>query len=92
MDITYRCFSPWGAEVYVIRVPKFASLGCRSLCHFAVLEGQLRYRIHEPYHCEVFLDKNTNGIVLPEVEHEVEPLNNAEFYVEFWHRSEKADD
>ncbi len=56
-----------------------------------VLEGQLRYRIHEPYHCEVVLDKNTKGMVLPEVEHEVEPLNNAEFYVEFWHCPEKAD-
>jgi hypothetical protein len=33
VDITYRCFSLWGAEVYVIRVPKFASLGCRSLGH-----------------------------------------------------------
>jgi tellurite methyltransferase len=57
-----------------------------------VLEGQLRYRIHEPYHSEVILDKHKQGIVLPEVEHEVEPLENSEFYVEFWHRVEKTDD
>jgi tellurite methyltransferase len=57
-----------------------------------VLEGQLKYRLHEPYHSEVVLDKHTRGIVLPEVEHEVTPLANAEFYVEFWHRLEKADD
>jgi tellurite resistance-related uncharacterized protein len=58
----------------------------------AVLEGQLRYRIHEPYHSEVVLDQHTKGIVLPEVKHEVEPQENAEFYVEFWHREEKAYD
>jgi tellurite methyltransferase len=57
-----------------------------------VLVGQLRYRIHAPYHSEVVLDKNKKGIILPEVEHEVDPLANAEFYVEFWHRLEKADD
>lgn len=56
-----------------------------------VLEGQLRYRIHEPYHCEVVLDQHTKGIVLPEVKHEVEPQENAEFYVEFWHCVGKAD-
>ncbi|MCG9893052.1 MAG: DUF3565 domain-containing protein [Thermosynechococcaceae cyanobacterium MS004] len=50
-----------------------------------ILEGQLRYRIHEPYNCEVVLDQNTKGIILPEVEHAVEPLKSAEFYVEFWH-------
>jgi tellurite methyltransferase len=57
-----------------------------------VLEGQLRYRIHEPYHSEIVLDKHTKGIILPEVEHEVESLKNAEFYVEFWHHLGKADD
>jgi tellurite resistance-related uncharacterized protein len=57
-----------------------------------VLEDQLRYRIHKPYHSKVVLDKHKQGIVLPEVEHEVEPLENAKFYVEFWHRVEKADD
>ena len=55
-----------------------------------VLKGQLRYRIHDPYHCEVILDTHTKGIILPEVEHEVEPHENAKFYVEFWHREEKA--
>ena len=33
VDITCRCFSQWGAEVCVIRMPKFMSLGCRSLRH-----------------------------------------------------------
>jgi Domain of unknown function (DUF1971) len=50
-----------------------------------VLRGQVRYQIHQPYHVEVLLDKDVKGIVIPEVEHEVEPLGNAAFYVEFWH-------
>jgi tellurite methyltransferase len=55
-----------------------------------VLRGQVRYRIHSPYNIEVLLDKKVKGIVIPEVEHEVEPLDDAAFYVEFWHRPEGA--
>ncbi len=50
-----------------------------------VLRGQVRYQIHRPYHFDVLLDKDAKGIVIPEVEHEVEPLRDAAFYVEFWH-------
>ena len=57
-----------------------------------VLSGSLRYRIHDPYHTEIILvgvaspaeNRDCLGIVLPEVEHEVEPLDNVEFFVEFW--------
>jgi tellurite methyltransferase len=57
-----------------------------------VQSGSLRYRIHEPYHTEIILDRDRSGIVLPEVEHEVEPIDShterlrqrVEFFVEFW--------
>ncbi|HEY9826209.1 MAG TPA: DUF1971 domain-containing protein [Stenomitos sp.] len=49
------------------------------------------YRIHEPYNREELLDPHTPGIVLPEVKHEVEPLENAQFYVEFWHHADLDD-
>ncbi|HEY9824695.1 MAG TPA: DUF3565 domain-containing protein [Stenomitos sp.] len=56
-----------------------------------VVQGQLYYRIHEPYNRVELLDSHTLGIVLPEVDHEVEPLENAQFYVEFWHRADLDD-
>jgi tellurite methyltransferase len=59
--------------------------------------GHLRYRIHHPYHTETILEPEhpgvvLPGVVLPEVEHEVEPLAEpllwridlVEFFVEFW--------
>jgi tellurite methyltransferase len=49
-----------------------------------VESGSLRYRIHDPYHTEISLNRDRPGIVLPEVEHEVEPIGNVEFFVEFW--------
>lgn len=48
-----------------------------------VLDGRLRYRIHEPYGEEHVLDAATAGVVLPEVEHAVEPLGAVRFFVEF---------
>ena len=51
-----------------------------------VRSGRLRYRIHDPYHTETILGFDRQGIVLPEVEHEVEPIDNVEFFVEFWDR------
>ena len=48
-----------------------------------VLEGCLLYRIHEPEE-EIRLDKNTYGIVEPEVLHQVKPLGKVSFYVEFY--------
>ena len=49
-----------------------------------VRAGSLRYQIHDPYNTETILDLDRQGVVLPEVEHEVEPIDNVEFFVEFW--------
>jgi tellurite resistance-related uncharacterized protein len=54
-----------------------------------VRSGRLCYRIHEPYHTETILDPQHPGIVIPEVEHEVEILDDGEFLVEFWGRGTK---
>ena len=49
-----------------------------------VQSGRLLYRIHEPYCEEQLLESGASGLVLPEVEHEVEPLGPVEFVVEFY--------
>ncbi len=49
-----------------------------------VVVGTLRYRIHHPFNSEEILDQQRPGIVLPDVEHDVQPSDNTEFYVEFW--------
>ena len=51
-----------------------------------VTQGQLRYRIYEPLNTEFILDPKTPGIVLPEVEHDVQLFDETQFYVEFWHQ------
>jgi tellurite methyltransferase len=59
-----------------------------------VQSGSLQYRIHDPYHTETILVGGASarrncdrpGIVLPEVEHEVEPIDHVEFFVEFWNK------
>jgi len=48
-----------------------------------LLEGALRYRILEPEFEEVELKPGLDGIVEPEVPHEVEPIGRVRFYVEF---------
>jgi tellurite resistance-related uncharacterized protein len=48
-----------------------------------VLEGSLRYRILEPALEEHVLTPGRPGIVEPGMPHEVEPLGNVRFYVEF---------
>ena len=48
-----------------------------------VLEGSLRYRILEPLREEHVLSPDHPGIVEPEVPHEVEPLGQVRFFVEF---------
>ena len=48
-----------------------------------VLQGSLRYRILEPQSEEHVLSPARVGIVEPEVPHEVEPLGEVRFYVEF---------
>jgi tellurite methyltransferase len=88
--VAYRRTSTFTAESMPIGLRHHHSTKCGVWGVINVLEGQLRYRIHEPYHCEVVLERQTKGIILPEVEHEVDPLSNAEFYIEFWHRLEKG--
>ena len=44
-----------------------------------VLEGELLYRILEPEPSELLLRPGTNGIVAPEVEHEVEARGRVRF-------------
>jgi tellurite methyltransferase len=56
-----------------------------------VLEGRLRYRLHEPFEEEQLLEPSTPGVVLPGVEHDVTPLGAVRFFVEF-HRREVAGD
>ena len=48
-----------------------------------VLEGELLYRILEPGVEEHVLAPGVDGIVEPEVAHEVEPRGPVRFYVEF---------
>lgn len=49
-----------------------------------VLEGQLRYRILQSPPCEFTLDADNPGVVEPELEHEVEPIERVRFFVEFY--------
>ncbi len=48
-----------------------------------VLEGELTYRILEPEIEEHVLSPGTEGIVEPEVPHEVDPIGAVRFFVEF---------
>jgi tellurite resistance-related uncharacterized protein len=49
-----------------------------------VLSGLLQYRILEPEFEEIVLSPEVTGIVEPTVLHEVEPLGEVSFYVEFY--------
>lgn len=51
-----------------------------------VFSGRLRYRILEPQLEEHVLDVNKFGVVTPEILHEVEPLGEVSFYVDFHQR------
>ena len=48
-----------------------------------VLEGALRYSILEPHPEEHLLSPESPGVVEPEVPHQVEPLREVRFFVEF---------
>lgn len=48
-----------------------------------VLEGALHYRILEPFLEPHRLEPGTDGVVEPEIPHEVEPEGSVRFYVEF---------
>lgn len=49
-----------------------------------VLEGRLLYRILEPETKELVLSLTVYGVVEPTVLHEVEPMGDVRFYVEFF--------
>ena len=49
-----------------------------------VLSGELMYRILEPDVEEVHLSTANPGIVEPQVRHEVQPIGQVSFYVEFY--------
>ncbi len=49
-----------------------------------VLEGRLRYRIHEPEIRAFELLPGNPGVVEPEVPHEVEPMGRVRFRVDFY--------
>lgn len=49
-----------------------------------ILEGTLRYRILEPEVEVVDLSTEKYGVVEPTILHEVEPLTDVVFYVEFY--------
>ena len=54
--------------------------GVWALIH--VVEGRLRYRVLDPLSDEILVP-GTPGIVRPEQPHEVEPLGQVRFFVEF---------
>lgn len=49
-----------------------------------ILEGELLYTINEAEIETIVLNQSLSGIVEPEVLHEVKPLGNVRFYVEFY--------
>ena len=50
-----------------------------------ILKGKLRYTINEPSPAEYILDKDSRGIIEPQVKHEVAALtDDLEFFVEFY--------
>ncbi len=55
--------------------------GTWALIH--VLEGKLRYRIHEPP-SETVLEPGKPGVVRPEQVHEVHPIGPIRMFVEFF--------
>lgn len=55
--------------------------------HIHVESGRLRYQLHEPFDEEQTLEAGSVGVVLPEVEHQVEPLGTVRFFVEFYRAS-----
>ena len=50
-----------------------------------VLQGELLYRILEPAVEDVHLSPEKFGVVEPTVLHEVQPIGEVQFYVEFYH-------
>lgn len=55
-----------------------------------VLEGELVYRVLEPEIREERLVPGRDGVVAPQVPHEVEPVGHVRFFVEFLRRPPAA--
>jgi len=53
-----------------------------------ILEGSLHYRILEPELESLVLTPDRDGVVEPEIAHEVKPIGSVRFYVEFLKREE----
>lgn len=53
-----------------------------------VLEGKLEYRILEPEPETILLHKSLPGVVEPTILHEVEPVGEVRFYVEFYREAD----
>lgn len=51
--------------------------------HIRILDGRLLYRILEPIVEEHVLTQERPGVVSPEIAHEVMPLGEVRFFVEF---------
>lgn len=49
-----------------------------------ILSGSLRYTILEPEREEIVLSPSQHGVVEPTVLHEVAPIGEVKFYVEFY--------
>lgn len=54
-----------------------------------VEQGALRYRILSPTLKEIVLTPDRDGIVEPEVPHEVEPIGEVAFFVEFHRKADR---
>jgi tellurite resistance-related uncharacterized protein len=64
--------------------------GVWALIH--VLEGRLAYRINDPTRSarnEVLTPETPPGVIEPTILHEVEPLGQVRFYVEFHRRGQE---
>ena len=53
-----------------------------------VLEGQLQYTINEPEVEVIMLDQDNFGVVEPTILHQVKPIGDIRFYVEFYRVAE----
>jgi len=51
-----------------------------------VLDGELLYRILEPRVEEILLSVGCDGVVEPGIAHEITPVGEVSFYVEFYRR------
>ncbi|MEE9337548.1 MAG: DUF1971 domain-containing protein [Methylococcaceae bacterium] len=52
--------------------------------NIVILEGQLQYTINEPEIETIVLTEKIDGVVEPEIFHNVKPLGKVRFYVEFY--------